>query len=115
MWSKDLRKVFEKQYMMGLQILSLYFTGRFLRFNRMIGDATETKSVYCAYDTLDGVEVAWHCINTTDMSRDDRQKLQRELEFLGGLRHKNIMDFHNRWRVGQDKVGCTIKNVFVVF
>jgi len=48
--------------------------------------------------------VAWNEIDISNMSKNDLQKLTQELNMLSELRHKHVIIFHNRWRVGNDKV-----------
>ena len=79
--------------------------GRFLRFKEVLSASPGAeKVVYSAYDTLDGVECAWNEIDTSRMTKEERQKLQQELDVISKLRHKHVIDYHNKWRVGTEKV-----------
>ena len=51
------------------------------------------KTVYKAFDEVDGIEVAWNQVKVTDLvtSPAERERLFSEIRVLKQLKHKNIM------------------------
>lgn len=73
-------------------------TGRYGRYREMLGRGA-FKTVYRAFDELEGIEVAWNQIKLSDVLRnaEDLERLYSEVHLLKTLKHKNIIKFYNSW------------------
>ncbi|ERN13846.1 probable serine/threonine-protein kinase WNK3 [Amborella trichopoda] len=73
-------------------------TGRYGRYNEVLGKGA-FKTVYKAFDELEGIEVAWNQIKVVDVLRnpEDLERLYSEVHLLKTLKHKNIIKFYNSW------------------
>lgn len=65
-------------------------TGRYGRYREMLGRGA-FKTVYRAFDELEGIEVAWNQIKLSDVLRnaEDLERLYSEVHLLKTLKHKN--------------------------
>ncbi|KAJ8529311.1 hypothetical protein K7X08_036146 [Anisodus acutangulus] len=72
--------------------------GRYVRFGEVLGKGA-FKTVYKAFDLLDGIEVAWSRVKVEDVlqSPDNLGKLYAEIHLLRQLKHDNIMKFCDSW------------------
>ncbi len=70
--------------------------GRYLRFSEKLGSGAY-KDVYRAYDTSEGIEVAWNVVNLTGVPKGERQYIVNEVRLLEKLNHSNIISFHGSW------------------
>ena len=54
---------------------------------------------YKAFDTLEGIEVAWNQIKVQDVihTPEDVDRLYSEVHLLKTLKHKNIIKFYHSW------------------
>ncbi|OVA18855.1 Protein kinase domain [Macleaya cordata] len=73
-------------------------TGRYGRYNEILGKGA-SKTVYRAFDELEGIEVAWNQVKLYDFlqSPEDLERLYCEIHLLKTLKHKNIMKFYTSW------------------
>ncbi|XP_039125321.1 probable serine/threonine-protein kinase WNK2 isoform X1 [Dioscorea cayenensis subsp. rotundata] len=73
-------------------------TGRYIRYGEVLGKGA-FKTVYKAFDELEGIEVAWNQVKLVDVLRnvDDLERLYSEVHLLKTLKHKNIIKFYNSW------------------
>ncbi|MCO5563863.1 hypothetical protein L7F22_017513 [Adiantum nelumboides] len=73
-------------------------TGRYGRYDEVLGKGAY-KTVYRAFDDLEGIEVAWNQVNIRNkLHKDgDMERLYSELHLLKMLKHDNIMKFCNAW------------------
>ncbi|OVA20585.1 Protein kinase domain [Macleaya cordata] len=73
-------------------------TGRYGRYREVLGKGA-FKTVYKAFDELEGIEVAWNQIKLADVLRnsEDLERLYSEVHLLKTLKHKNIIKFYNSW------------------
>ncbi|XP_010906946.1 probable serine/threonine-protein kinase WNK3 isoform X1 [Elaeis guineensis] len=73
-------------------------TGRYGRYREILGKGA-FKTVYKAFDELEGMEVAWNQVKVADVLRnsDDLERLYSEVHLLKTLKHKNIIKFYNSW------------------
>ncbi|KAM7276732.1 hypothetical protein ACFE04_018598 [Oxalis oulophora] len=73
-------------------------TGRYLRYKEVLGKGA-FKTVYKAFDEVEGIEVAWNQINIGKVlrSQEDLEKLYSEVHLLRSVKHENIMKFFNSW------------------
>ena len=81
---KETRKIVEKSPQ-----------GRFYHFNEKIGSGAQ-KTVYIAYDSDEGREVAWNAINLNvniSNNEDTLKTIKNEIEILKLVHHPNILSF----------------------
>ncbi|KAJ6850098.1 putative serine/threonine-protein kinase WNK3 isoform X1 [Iris pallida] len=73
-------------------------TGRYGRYREVLGRGA-FKTVYKAFDELEGIEVAWNQVKIADVLRnsEDLERLYSEVHLLKTLKHKNIIKFYNSW------------------
>ncbi|XP_042438151.1 probable serine/threonine-protein kinase WNK3 [Zingiber officinale] len=69
-----------------------------LQYNEVLGKGA-FKTVYKAFDELEGIEVAWNQVKVVDLLRnaDDLDRLYSEVHLLKTLKHKNIIKFYSSW------------------
>ncbi|CAB9508573.1 Probable serine/threonine-protein kinase WNK5 [Seminavis robusta] len=70
--------------------------GRYVRFMEKLGSGA-SKDVYRAYDTQEGIEVAWNLIGLSGLPKTDRNRIVKEVRLLESLHHENIISFHGSW------------------
>jgi hypothetical protein len=70
--------------------------GRYLRFSEKLGSGAY-KEVYRAYDTSEGIEVAWNVVHLSGINKAERQYIVNEVRLLEKLNHSNIISFHGSW------------------
>ncbi|CAK9107126.1 Probable serine/threonine-protein kinase WNK2 (OsWNK2) (Protein DISEASE RELATIVE SIGNAL 1) (Protein kinase with no lysine 2) [Durusdinium trenchii] len=66
--------------------------GRFVRFNEKLGQGA-FKQVFRAYDSADGVEVAWNKVPI----KQGTMRVLHEMKILQNLDHDNIIKFFGSW------------------
>ncbi|VAI20308.1 unnamed protein product [Triticum turgidum subsp. durum] len=74
-------------------------TGRFIRYDEILGSGA-VKTVYKAFDKLEGDEVAWCQTRIDDSvmgSSEKMAQLNTEISLLKTLRHKNIQKLFASW------------------
>lgn len=69
---------------------------RYIRFTEVLGNGAY-KTVYRAYDTVEGIEVAWNVVNLSGTPKSDRNRIVNEVRLLERLNHKNIISFYGSW------------------
>lgn len=70
--------------------------GRYVRFSEKLGSGA-SKDVYRAYDTQEGIEVAWNVVNLSGVPKTERNRIVNEVRLLERLHHHNIISFHGSW------------------
>ena len=70
--------------------------GRYVRFIEKLGSGA-SKDVYRAYDTQEGIEVAWNVVNLSGVPKTERNRIVNEVRLLERLHHQNIISFHGSW------------------
>lgn len=70
--------------------------GRYVRFLEKLGSGA-SKDVYKAYDTEEGIEVAWNVVSLAGVPKTERNRLVNEVRLLERLDHRNIISFHGSW------------------
>ncbi len=50
-----------------------------------------------AYDTLEGIEVAWNVVKLSRIPPGERKRIKTEVKLLKDIEHKNIIKYHNSW------------------
>ncbi|XP_031283501.1 probable serine/threonine-protein kinase WNK10 [Pistacia vera] len=73
-------------------------TGRYARYDEVLGKGA-FKTVYKAFDEVDGIEVAWSRMKIDDVlqSPEDLEKLYSEVHLLKSLKQENIIKFYKSW------------------
>mmetsp|Transcript_21251 Transcript_21251/g.42565 ORF Transcript_21251/g.42565 Transcript_21251/m.42565 type:complete len:960 (+) Transcript_21251:446-3325(+) len=70
--------------------------GRYLRFNERLGSGAY-KDVFRAYDTAEGIEVAWNLVGLSGVPAADKARIINEVRLLEDLNHQNIISFYGSW------------------
>jgi WNK lysine deficient protein kinase len=70
--------------------------GRYVRFMEKLGSGA-SKDVYRAYDTQEGIEVAWNVVHLAGVPKNERIRIVNEVRLLERLHHHNIISFHGSW------------------
>jgi len=70
--------------------------GRYVRFMEKLGSGA-SKDVYRAYDTQEGIEVAWNVVTLSGVPKTERNRIVNEVRLLERLHHSNIISFHGSW------------------
>ena len=69
---------------------------RYVRFMEKLGSGA-SKDVYRAYDTTEGIEVAWNVVQLSGVPKAERNRIVNEVRLLERLHHPNIIIFHGSW------------------
>jgi len=69
---------------------------RYIRFKEKLGSGAY-KDVYRAYDTIEGIEVAWNVVKLGGVPKAERVRIVNEVRLLERLHHPNIISFHGSW------------------
>ncbi|KAF3623526.1 putative serine/threonine-protein kinase WNK7 [Capsicum annuum] len=71
---------------------------RYIRYNEILGRGA-FKTVYKAFDKIDGTEVAWNqiCIDDAVQSPEYLERIHSEVHLLRMLKHENIMKLYSSW------------------
>ncbi|XP_021804023.1 serine/threonine-protein kinase WNK8-like, partial [Prunus avium] len=88
-------------------------TGKYLRYDEVLGRGA-FKTVYKAFDEVEGIEVAWCQVNIEDVlqSPEQLERLYSEVHLLKSLKHQNIVKFHNSWVDDKNKTINMITELF---
>ncbi len=70
--------------------------GRYLRYPEKLGSG-QYKDVYRAYDTQEGIEVAWNAVNLNNLPKQEKLRIMNEVRLLQNLDHMNLVLFHGSW------------------
>lgn len=70
--------------------------GRYIRFDIRLGTGAY-KTVYKAYDTDQGIDVAWNAIDIGVLPSTEKTRIIQEVQLLQKLEHKNIINFYGSW------------------
>lgn len=70
--------------------------GRYIRFDIRLGTGAY-KTVYKAYDTDQGIDVAWNAIDIGVLPSTEKNRIIQEVQLLQKLEHKNIINFYGSW------------------
>ncbi|CAL5203478.1 unnamed protein product [Lathyrus oleraceus] len=73
-------------------------TLRYARYDEKLGKGA-FKTVYKAFDEVDGIEVAWNRITIEDVMQlpENLEKLYSEVHLLKSLKHENIIKLYSSW------------------
>jgi hypothetical protein len=69
---------------------------RYVRFFEKLGSGAY-KDVYRAYDTIEGIEVAWNEVTLSGIPKSEKARIINEVRLLEKLNHDNIIGFHGSW------------------
>ncbi|KAJ8464996.1 hypothetical protein OPV22_027548 [Ensete ventricosum] len=88
-------------------------TGRYFRYKEILGTGA-FKTVYKAFDEVDGIEVAWNQVRINEVlqSPDNLEWLYSEVHLLKSLNHENIIKFYTSWIDEQNKTINIITELF---
>ncbi|KAE8055076.1 hypothetical protein FH972_011941 [Carpinus fangiana] len=88
-------------------------TGRYVRYDEVLGRGA-FKTVYKAFDEVDGIEVAWNQVDIEDVlqSPEQLERLYSEVHLLKSLKHENIIKFYNSWVDDKNKTINLITELF---
>ncbi|XP_021888162.1 serine/threonine-protein kinase WNK8 [Carica papaya] len=88
-------------------------TGRYIRYDEILGRGA-FKTVYKAFDEVDGIEVAWNQVNVEDVMQSSNQleRLYSEVHLLKSLKHENIIKFYYSWVDHRNKTINMITELF---
>ncbi|CAN6239620.1 unnamed protein product [Urochloa humidicola] len=88
-------------------------TGRYMRYNVILGRGA-FKTVYKAFDEVEGIEVAWNQINIDEVMQcpDNLDRLYTEVHLLKSLKHGNVMKFYYSWIDDHNKTINVITELF---
>lgn len=88
-------------------------TGRYIRYHDVLGRGA-FKTVYKAFDEVDGIEVAWNLVSIEDVMQMPGQleRLYSEVHLLKALKHENIIKLFNSWVDEKNKTINMITELF---
>ncbi|CAN8272783.1 unnamed protein product [Cochlearia groenlandica] len=88
-------------------------TGRYIRYDDVLGRGA-FKTVYKAFDEVDGIEVAWNlvCIEDVMQLPGQLERLYSEVHLLKALKHENIIKLFNSWVDEKNKTINMITELF---
>jgi serine/threonine protein kinase len=73
------------------------------QFDEIIGQGG-FKTVYKAYDSLEGCEVAWNTVKLTGIPEDEKKRIVKEVKLLYTLKHPNILEFRGTWPINNTEI-----------
>ncbi|XP_074582243.1 putative serine/threonine-protein kinase WNK5 isoform X2 [Curcuma longa] len=96
-WERE-RSSAERSLTAGNGYVEVDPSGRYGRFDEVLGKGA-TKTVYKAFDELNGMEVAWNQAKLCNLlqSPEALQRMYSEVHLLSSLRHESIIRFHASW------------------
>ncbi|KAJ0255206.1 Serine/threonine-protein kinase WNK8 [Hirschfeldia incana] len=88
-------------------------TGRYIRYDDILGRGA-FKTVYKAFDEVDGIEVAWNLVSIEDVMQMPGQleRLYSEVHLLKALKHDNIIKLFHSWVDEKNKTINMITELF---
>ncbi|KAL1222748.1 Serine/threonine-protein kinase WNK8 [Cardamine amara subsp. amara] len=88
-------------------------TGRYIRYDDVLGRGA-FKTVYKAFDEVDGIEVAWNLASIEDVMQMPGQleRLYSEVHLLKALKHENIIKLFYSWVDEKNKTINMITELF---
>lgn len=94
-------------------VLEIDPTHRYIRYRQVLGKGA-FKTVYKAFDEVDGIEVAWSQVRIDDVlqSPGDLERLYSEVHLLKSVQHNNIIKYYNSWIDDRNKTVNLITELF---
>ncbi|GAB2296164.1 Serine/threonine-protein kinase wnk8, variant 4 [Dionaea muscipula] len=88
-------------------------SGRYVRYNEILGKGA-FKTVYKAFDEVNGIEVAWNQVKIDEIlhSPEQLERLYSEVHLLKSLKHENIIKCYHSWVDDDDKTINMITELF---
>lgn len=88
-------------------------TGRYVRYDEVLGSGA-FKTVYKAFDEIDGIEVAWSQVEIDNVFRlpKELERLDSEVSLLKSLDHDHIIKFYSSWINDQNKTLNIVTELF---
>ncbi|KAG7604583.1 putative serine/threonine-protein kinase WNK8 WNK-NRBP family [Arabidopsis thaliana] len=88
-------------------------SGRYIRYDDVLGRGA-FKTVYKAFDEVDGIEVAWNLVSIEDVMQMPGQleRLYSEVHLLKALKHENIIKLFYSWVDEKNKTINMITELF---
>ncbi|KAF6163638.1 hypothetical protein GIB67_036098 [Kingdonia uniflora] len=95
------------------EVLEVDPTRRYIRYKEVLGKGA-FKTVYRAFDEVDGIEVAWNQVHIDDVLKcaEDLERLYCEVHLLRSLKHRHIIKFYNSWIDDKNKTINIITELF---
>ena len=70
--------------------------GRYIKLEDRLGSGAY-KDVWRAYDTNEGIEVAWNVVKLSRIPPSERKRIKTEVKLLKDIQHKNVIKYFNSW------------------
>lgn len=70
--------------------------GRYVKLEDRLGSGAY-KDVYRAYDSNQGIEVAWNVVKLNRVPPSERKRIKVEVKLLKDIEHKNVIKYYNSW------------------
>eukprot|EP01041_Mallomonas_annulata_P007356 gene7356-15015_t len=70
--------------------------GRYVKLEERLGSGAY-KDVWRAYDTHEGIEVAWNVVKLGKLPPAERKRIKTEVILLKDIEHKNVIKYYNSW------------------
>jgi WNK lysine deficient protein kinase len=70
--------------------------GRYVKLEDRLGSGAY-KDVWRAYDTNEGIEVAWNVVKLNRIPPTERRRIKTEVKLLKDIQHKNVIKYYNSW------------------
>jgi WNK lysine deficient protein kinase len=70
--------------------------GRYVKLDSRLGSGAY-KDVWRAYDTNEGIEVAWNVVKLSRVPPSERKRIKTEVTLLRDIEHKNVIKYYNSW------------------
>jgi hypothetical protein len=86
----------ERSMLLSSKIVEKSPAERYIRFKEKLGSGAY-KDVFRAYDTIEGIEVAWNVVKLFGVPKAERTRIVNEVRLLERLHHPNIISFHGSW------------------
>ncbi|XVF14941.1 hypothetical protein REPUB_Repub09cG0104600 [Reevesia pubescens] len=95
------------------EVLEIDPTSRYRRYKEVLGKGA-FKTVYKAFDEVNGIEVAWNQVRIDEVLQkpEDLERLYSEVRLLKSLKHSNIIRFYNSWIDDKKKTVNIITELF---
>ncbi|KAG6500153.1 hypothetical protein ZIOFF_039992 [Zingiber officinale] len=92
---------------------SIFFSCFALQFDEMLGKGA-MKTVYRAFDELNGIEVAWNQAKICNVMRSPEalERMCSEVQLLSSLNHDSIIKFHASWIDAENRTFNFITEMF---